>query len=76
MPTGINDGGVAAILNLAISRGRASTNHTFFAGEPVQLQLTRSQTSKSVVAKVVLKLNFPSYLIIMAGIHGGKRTND
>lgn len=21
-------------------------------------------------------MNFPSYLIIMAGIHGGKRTND
>ena len=28
-----NDGGIAAILNLAKSRGRASTNQTFFAGE-------------------------------------------
>ena len=29
----LNDGGIAAILNLAISRGRTSTNQTFFAGE-------------------------------------------
>ena len=28
-----NDGGIAAILNLAMSRDRASTNQTFFAGE-------------------------------------------
>ena len=28
-----NDGGIATILNLAKSRGRASTNQTFFAGE-------------------------------------------
>ena len=28
-----SDGGIAAILNLAMSRGRASTNQTFFAGE-------------------------------------------
>ena len=27
------DGGIAAILNLAMSRGRASTNQTIFAGE-------------------------------------------
>ena len=42
LSTGINkrwrqggDGGIAAILNLAMSRGRASTNQTFFAGEGV-----------------------------------------
>ena len=29
------DGGIAAILNLAMSRGRASTNQTFFAAESV-----------------------------------------
>ena len=29
----LNYGGIAAILNLAMSRGRASTNQTFFAGE-------------------------------------------
>ena len=28
-----NYGGIAAILNLAMSRGRATTNQTFFAGE-------------------------------------------
>ena len=33
LSTGINYGGIAAILNLAMSRGRASTNQTFFAGE-------------------------------------------
>ena len=32
-----NDGGIATILNLAMSRGRASTNQTFLAGETVQL---------------------------------------
>ena len=29
-----NYGGIAAILNLAMSRGRGITNQTFFAGEP------------------------------------------
>ena len=28
-----NDGGIAAIFDLAMSRGRVSTNQTFFAGE-------------------------------------------
>ena len=41
----------------------------------LQLQLTRTHTSETVVAKVVLKMNFPSYfLLTLAGIHGGKRT--
>ena len=31
----LNDGGIAAILNLAMSRGRPSTNQTFFAGETI-----------------------------------------
>ena len=30
-------GGIAAILNLAMSRGRATTNQTFFAGETAEL---------------------------------------
>ena len=42
----------------------------------LQLQLTRTHTSETVVAKVVLKMNFPSYfLLTLAGIHRGKRTN-
>ena len=31
-------GGIAAILNLAMSRGRATTNQTFFAGEAPTVQ--------------------------------------
>ena len=34
----LNDGGIAAILNLAMSRGRPSTNETFFAGETMSMR--------------------------------------
>ena len=40
-----NDGGIAAILNLAKSRGRASTNQTFFAGE-VTIEWTSNRAEK------------------------------
>ena len=38
---------MAAVLNLEMSRGRASTNQTFFAGEPttVQFSIVHAQNS-------------------------------